>query len=159
MSGARLLATVAARLAADGPLDDLLARHPDDASKPAILSLSRREQESALVFDCLTVRLATDTPDARFGPRPSAPSGDAVGTHEVELLAWTQTPDVLPLESISARLDALLHRQAFSLLTLNDDTAPLRVFLSERILRLPDNFDVNRQAWYSRARYRFQIQE
>lgn len=159
MTGSRLLATVAARLIGDVALDSLLARHPDDGSKPAILSLSRRDQESPLVFDCLTVRMATNTPDARFGPRPSAPSGDAIGTHEVELLAWTQTPDALVLEAIGSRLDVLLHRQAFSLLTLDGDTAPLRVFLSERILRLPDNFDVNRQAWYSRARYRFQIQE
>ena len=147
---------VATLMIGDGVLPGLLAPHPADPTKPAIFNGTK--SQAPPVYDCLTYRLTQATPDKRFRPATPGIAGVAVSyTQGVEDFyldceAWTQTPDSAPLDAIDARLDALLHFQAFP-------TTQGPVFFSERIMRQADLYDKTLNCWFSLSRFRLRFQQ
>ncbi|MEO7718164.1 MAG: hypothetical protein ABIY70_18330, partial [Capsulimonas sp.] len=65
--------SISAAMAGDAVLVALLAKHPKNAALPAIFNAYK--SQAPPVYNCLTYRIESNNPDARFRPPPAAGGG------------------------------------------------------------------------------------
>ena len=122
--------TLEARLSGDAALDGLLDRDPNVPLTPRPAILYGHNGTAAPTLTCVTYRLTTLTPEAKF--RPALPATSAYGPDgtsppavdatspitnlRVDLEAWTLGRSAAVIEAIMARLMALLDNQAWPVL-------------------------------------------
>jgi hypothetical protein len=143
---------ILARLQSDGALVALLAKDPNDPSaqpRPAIFNAHL--SAAPPVYACVTFRQSTGSPDNRFRPALPGDVTQNVDDEYFDFEAWTQAPSFVPISSIQARLDVLLHQQSFA-------AGTSQVFWSERVLEQPDLYDDVLKAHYGLFRYRVRVQ-
>ena len=137
--------TLEARLAGDTALNALLDRDPNvpAVSRPAILYSHMGTAPPPIT--CLTYRLCTATPVARFRPALPAtdPATDAtspITDLRVDFESWTQKSSGKVHEEIFERLMALLDNQAWPVKDAID-TQIGRVFKGACITSQPNLYD------------------
>ena len=122
--------TLEARLSADAALDALLDRDPNVPQNPRPAILYGHNSAAAPAITCVTFRITTLTPEAKFRPAlpatsayapdgTSPPAVDAtspITNLRVDLEAWTLKRSAAVGEAIMARLMALLDNQAWPVL-------------------------------------------
>lgn len=142
---------VTAAMMADAQLVALLNKDPDDASAPAIFNATKNQ--SPPVYDCVTYRISTASPDKRFQPPRVAGGGPSSVQREwFDIEAWTQTADSAPLESIAARLIAIFDGKALLL------QGGGSIFWSQLLLSQPDHYDQTLNAWFTLLRFEIHTQ-
>lgn len=148
MSLATKTAVVAA-MKGDSQLVALLAADPNASGEPALFH--GHKNQAPPVYNCLTYRIASGSPDPRYRPSPAAGGGASKIEDEIlEIEAWSQKPDSADIESIAGRLDALFDGQPLTL-------SAGRVFRAERLLSQADLYDDTLDAHFGLFRYRLRI--
>lgn len=150
MSQATRIAIVAA-MEADEALVALLAKDPADSASPAIFNASK--SQAPPVYNCVTYRIETASPDKRFRPPIVAGGGSSTVQDEYfDIEAWSQKPDSADIEAIAARLAALFDNQPLPL------SGGGRIFRSVQVLSQPDHYDNVLNAWFGLFRFHVQVQ-
>lgn len=145
-----LRAAVVARLSADAALVALLAEDPRGMGDPAIFEGSAND--GLPVFPCLTYRLDDNRRDPRFRPSTPGETGRPIVNVTLEIEAWAQQRSSRPIDSIAARLEALLENQAFSIADLG------RVFKTEMALASTDHYDPKLKARFGLFRFLLRLE-
>jgi hypothetical protein len=141
---------VAALMAGYAPLTAVLAVHPLDGTKPAIIPGNRNTAGD--VYPSVTYRIESGAPEPKLRPAFPRAAGDARSDAPFEhfflsLEAWDNAPTSDNLETIADSLDALFHQTRFP-------TTNGLVYYAERITRRPEEWDRDVNVWYGLFRYR-----
>lgn len=151
MSQATRIAVVGA-MTADSALVALLGKDPADGTSPAIFNCHKNQAPP--VYNCLTYRVETSSPDGRFRPPIVAGGGSSTVQDEYfDMEAWTDKPDSADIEAIAARLAVLFDNKTLS------TSGGGRIFRSELVSGQPDLYDDKLNAWFGLFRYRLRIQK
>ena len=148
MSTATKTAIVAA-MEGDAQLVALLARDPDDNTAPAIFNA--HFSGITPVYPCITYRIESNNPDARFRPTPAEGGGQSkIEDEYLQMESWSKSLDSAEIEAIDVRLAAIFDGVAISL-------SAGRVYRSARIMSSTDNYDSTLNASFGLARFRLRV--